>query len=40
MQKKNMTELNLIAIRGLYHIQNVNGLHSRMKYWSNRFKGF
>ncbi|AZV42891.1 transposase [Peribacillus asahii] len=27
------------VIKGLYHIQNVNGLHSRMKYWINRFKG-
>lgn len=27
------------AIKGLYHIQNVNGLHSRLKQWINRFKG-
>jgi len=27
------------VIRGLYHIQNVNGLHSRLKQWINRFKG-
>lgn len=26
-------------IKGLYHIQNVNGLHSRLKQWINRFKG-
>ena len=27
------------VIKGLYHIQNVNGLHSRMKQWIDRFKG-
>jgi transposase-like protein len=27
------------VIRGLYHIQNVNGLHSRLKQWIIRFKG-
>jgi hypothetical protein len=27
------------VIKGLYHIQNVNGLHSRMKQWIERFKG-
>ncbi len=27
------------VIKGLYHIQNVNGLHSRLKHWVNRFKG-
>jgi len=27
------------VIKGLYHIQNVNGLHSRMKKWLDRFKG-
>ena len=26
-------------IKGLYHIQNVNGLHSRLKQWIDRFKG-
>lgn len=25
--------------RACYHIQNVNGLHSRLKQWINRFKG-
>ena len=27
------------VIKGLYHIQNVNGLHSRLKHWINLFKG-
>mgnify|MGYP003461922340 FL=1 len=27
------------VIKGLYHIQNVNGLHSRIKQWIGRFKG-
>lgn len=27
------------VIKGLYHIQNVNGLHSRLKQFINRFKG-
>ncbi len=27
------------VIKGLYHIQNVNSLHSRMKQWIDRFKG-
>ena len=27
------------VIKGLYHIQNVNGLHSRLKHWIHRFKG-
>ena len=27
------------VIKGLYHIQNVNGLHSRLKNWINRFNG-
>ena len=27
------------VIKGLYHIQNVNGLHSQMKLWIDRFKG-
>lgn len=27
------------VIKGLYHIQNVNGLHSRLKHWIDRFKG-
>ncbi len=27
------------VIKGLYHIQNVNGLHSSLKHWINRFKG-
>lgn len=27
------------VIKGLYHIQNVNGLHSRLKHWVDRFKG-
>ncbi|PLR89334.1 IS1595 family transposase [Bacillus sp. T33-2] len=27
------------VIKGLYHIQNVNSLHSRMKKWIDRFKG-
>jgi transposase-like protein/IS1 family transposase len=27
------------VIKGLYHIQNVNGLHSRLKQFLNRFKG-
>ncbi|KQL18390.1 IS1595 family transposase [Cytobacillus solani] len=27
------------VIKGLYHIQNVNGLHSRLKQWIDRFKG-
>ncbi|SHT43054.1 Transposase and inactivated derivatives [Mycobacteroides abscessus subsp. abscessus] len=27
------------VIKGLYHIQNVNDLHSRMKQWIDRFKG-
>ena len=27
------------VIKGLYHIQNVNDLHSCMKQWINRFKG-
>jgi transposase-like protein/IS1 family transposase len=26
-------------IKGIYHIQNVNGFHSRLKQWMNRFKG-
>jgi transposase-like protein/IS1 family transposase len=26
-------------IKGIYHIQNVNGFHSRMKKWIDRFKG-
>ncbi|OES45448.1 hypothetical protein BA724_17505 [Domibacillus iocasae] len=26
------------VIKGLYHIQNVNDLHSRIKQWINRFK--
>lgn len=25
--------------KGLYHIQNVNALHSRLKQWIARFKG-
>lgn len=28
-----------VIIKGLYHIQNVNGLHSRLKQWIDRFKG-
>jgi len=28
-----------LVIKGLYHIQNVNGLHSRLKKWIDRFKG-
>ncbi len=46
MQKKkalSITELNRMivkhVIKGLYHIQNVNGLHSRLKQFINRFKG-
>lgn len=27
------------VIKGLYHIQNVNGLHSRLKQWIDHFKG-
>ncbi len=27
------------VIKGLYHIQNVNGWHSRLKRWIDRFKG-
>lgn len=27
------------VIKGLYHIQNVNSLHSRLKRWIERFKG-
>lgn len=27
------------VIKGLYHIQNGNGLHSRLKRWIDRFKG-
>jgi hypothetical protein len=27
------------VIKCLYHIQNVNSLHSRMKKWLDRFKG-
>ncbi len=27
------------VIMGLYHIQNDNGLHSRLKQWIDRFKG-
>jgi IS1 family transposase len=27
------------VIKGLYHIQNVNSFHSRMKKWIDRFKG-
>lgn len=27
------------VIKGLYHIQNVKGLHSRLKQWIDRFKG-
>lgn len=27
------------VIKGLYHIQNVNGHHSRLKQFINRFKG-
>ncbi|MGG3736811.1 IS1595 family transposase [Aeribacillus pallidus] len=27
------------VIKGIYHIQNVNGLHSRLKQWIDRFKG-
>lgn len=27
------------VIKGLYHIQNVNGLHARLKQFINRFKG-
>lgn len=27
------------VIKGLYHIQNVNGLHSRLKHWIHHFKG-
>lgn len=27
------------VIKGLYHIQNVNSFHSRMKKWHDRFKG-
>lgn len=26
------------VVKGLYHIQNVNGLHSRMKQWLDCFK--
>jgi hypothetical protein len=27
------------VIKGIYHIQNVNVVHSRMKQWMDRFKG-
>lgn len=27
------------VIKGIYHIQNVNSLHSRIKDWMRRFKG-
>ncbi|MED4750815.1 IS1595 family transposase [Brevibacillus choshinensis] len=27
------------VIKGIYHIQNVNGVHSRLKQWIDRFKG-
>lgn len=27
------------VIKGIYHIQNVNSYHSRLKVWMNRFKG-
>ncbi|MBA2870986.1 IS1 family transposase [Anoxybacillus calidus] len=27
------------VIKGIYHIQNVNGFHSRLKQWMDRFKG-
>jgi transposase-like protein len=27
------------VIKGIYHLQNVNAVHSRMKVWVNRFKG-
>ena len=26
-------------VRGLYHIQNANAFHSRLKRWVNRFNG-
>jgi len=27
------------VVKGIYHIQNVNSYHSRLKIWMNRFKG-
>ena len=27
------------VIKGIYHIQNVNSYHGRLKIWMNRFKG-
>lgn len=27
------------VIKGIYHIQNVNSYHGRLKQWLNRFKG-
>ncbi|BDG35723.1 hypothetical protein PcaKH15_16290 [Parageobacillus caldoxylosilyticus] len=27
------------VIKGIYHIQNVNDFHSRLKQWMDRFKG-
>jgi transposase-like protein len=27
------------VVKGIYHIQNVNSYHSRLKVWMKRFKG-
>ncbi len=39
LEVDNLEPIGKERVKGLYHIQNVNNYHSRLKGWIDRFNG-